>query len=252
MKKSMVYTAGTTRALEYAAHYLKEAGVPVTQTPQWNVAHLLLDVPSFRFGTTLEDEKNLDTLLSALPQDITVWGGQINHPALADYARVDLLKDEWYLAQNAAITAHCALQVATPLLHTTIAETPTLILGWGRIGKCLGKLLRDMGCPVTIASGSEDKRALLESLGYWTTDTASVASVLSRFRLIFNTIPEMVLPEQAQKDCDSCIKIDLASRRGIAGEDVIWARGLPGVYAPESSGRLIAQSFLRLRKEEKP
>ena len=45
------------------------------------------------------------------------------------------------------------------------------------------------------------------------------------------------------------MKIDLASEKGLGGEDVIWARGLPGIHAPESSGRLIAETCLRLGME---
>ena len=126
----------------------------------------LLDVPSFRPGSPLAEPGKLDSLLGALPRNITVWGGGLSRPALENYTVVDLLKDETYLARNAAITACCALQVAAPYLQTTWTETPTLILGWGRIGKCLGRLLRSQDCPVTIASGSEEKRGALASLGY--------------------------------------------------------------------------------------
>lgn len=249
MREMTVFCAGITSALQYAAQYLKKAGVSVTESPRWDAGHLLLDVPSFRPGTALSDAKNLDTLLGSLPGDILVWGGNLDHPGLKGYSVVDLLKDERYLAQNAAITAHCALQVAAPLLHTTWAETPTLILGWGRIGKCLGKLLKSMDCPVIVASGSEAKQAALRSLGYDAADLSAIHSILHGYRLIFNTVPEMILPEEKQKHCEKCVKIDLASKRGIAGEDVIWARGLPGTYAPESSGKLIAETFLRLERE---
>ena len=249
MVQKPVYCAGTTPALAYAVHFLKRAGIPVTDSPRWDVRHLLLDVPSFRPGTPLTEEKNLDTLLSALPGDVTIWGGNLEHPVLTGYAVVDLLKDETYLAQNAAITAHCALQVAAPLLHTTWAETPTLILGWGRIGKCLGRLLKSQDCPVTIASSSDAKRAALRSLGYAAADLGSLHAILPQYRLIFNTVPEMVLPESDMGGSEDCVKIDLASKRGIAGENVVWARGLPGIYAPESSGKLIAETLLRLGME---
>jgi hypothetical protein len=43
--------------------------------------------------------------------------------------------------------------------------------------------------------------------------------------------------------------IDLASRQGIDHEDVIIARGLPGIHFPESSGILIAKTFLQYYKE---
>ena len=39
--------------------------------------------------------------------------------------------------------------------------------------------------------------------------------------------------------------MDLASVRGISGDRVIWARGLPNQDAPEESGMLIAKTALR-------
>lgn len=249
MTHKPVYCAGTTPAMAYAKRHLLESGVPVTDTPQWNAGHLLLDVPSFRPGSSLCDSKNLDTLLSALPRDIVIWGGNLNHPALEGFHTIDLLQDETYLAANAAITAHCTLEVASPLLTTTWNQTPVLIIGWGRIGKCLARLLKSMDCPVTVAARKERDRAALASLGYDAADPANLVSSLPEFRLICNTAPEPVLSEQNTTLCQNCVKIDLASRKGIAGEDVVWARGLPGVHAPESSGRLIAETFLRLSKE---
>jgi hypothetical protein len=42
------------------------------------------------------------------------------------------------------------------------------------------------------------------------------------------------------------VKIELASSPGLEGDDVIEALGLPGKYAPETSGKLIARTILRL------
>ena len=42
-----------------------------------------------------------------------------------------------------------------------------------------------------------------------------------------------------------CVKIELASTDGMAGDDIVIARGLPGVHLPESSGELIAKTFLK-------
>jgi hypothetical protein len=65
-----------------------------------------------------------------------------------------------------------------------------------------------------------------------------------RYRVIFNTVPTLLLEQTSSR----CLKIDLASVPGIAGEDVIHARGLPGKKAPESSGELIARRLLQLMK----
>ena len=46
------------------------------------------------------------------------------------------------------------------------------------------------------------------------------------------------------------VAVELASTPGMAGDNIISALGLPGKMAPESSGKLIAETFLRLSKEE--
>ena len=51
---------------------------------------------------------------------------------------------------------------------------------------------------------------------------------------------------------ENIVVMDLASQKGIQGSKVIWARGLPGIHAPESAGRLIAETFLRKVKEVTP
>lgn len=250
MKRCLIYPIGTTSAVKYAAEFLSKAGLELLDHPAPEVTHLLLDVPSFGNDGKLRGGGSLEKILETLPQYITVIGGKLEHSALEEYKTVDLLQNEEYLARNAAITADCAVQVAAPLLKTTFAHSPALIIGWGRIGKCLGQLLRNMGCPVTIAARKDKDRAMLAALGHETADPARLQD-LGHYRLIFNTAPETVLSTRQMEQCKNCVKIDLASRRGLPGTDVLWARGLPGIYAPESSGRLIADTLLSIIKEEK-
>lgn len=236
--------AGSTQAVQYAARILSQSNLTVTHTPVWNTGHLLLDVPSFRPGSVLSQEKNLDTLLGSLPQDITIWGGNLEHPALADFRKIDLLKLESYLQENAAITARCALKLAIPLISSIPEDSPVLIFGWGRISKYLAPLLAAKGYPVCIAS-----RKPLQVQGYEAISADQLTASLPRFRLIINTAPAPVLSMEDSARCANCIKMDLASVKGLAGEDVIWARGLPGIHAPEESGALIARTILNILKE---
>lgn len=251
MKDLLIYPIGATEACRYAADILKDAGVPLVDHPTPEVSCLLLDVPSFSAPGILRGGGELRRLLSMLPPDITVIGGNLNDAALATYRKLDLLQDAEYLAVNAAITGDCALQVAAPLLKTTFSDSPALVIGWGRIGKCLAQLLRSVGSDVIVAARKEPDRAILRALGYRAVDISGINQVLPGIRVIFNTVPEMVLTGAVMKGCKNCVKIDLASKPGIEGEDVVWARGLPGAYAPESSGRLIAGSILnRIREDE--
>ena len=249
MEKWLIFQAGTTPAAGYAADYLKQGGISLVDQPTPEVTHLLLDVPSFDQKGLLRGGGDPEKLLDMLPQNIRVIGGNLEHPALDGYETVDLLKNADYISENAAITADCALRVAAPLMKTTFRQADALVLGWGRIGKCLSQLLRCMGTDVTVGARKESDRAMLRALGYKAVDTAGLND-LSRYRMIFNTVPEMVLDGSKTAMCRNCVKIDLASKPGIAGDDVVWARGLPGLYAPEASGVLIAKTIIKHLKEE--
>jgi hypothetical protein len=56
----------------------------------------------------------------------------------------------------------------------------------------------------------------------------------------------MISEKESAISRSDCLKIDLASQIGIEGDDVLWARGLPGKDAPESAGWLIARTIERL------
>lgn len=248
MNVPVFYTAGKTEALRHAATQLQRFGCNFASRPDSSVTHLLLDVPSFEPDGKLKGGELLCDVLNCLTKNVTVFGGNISRPELEGYAAVDLLKDPYYLAQNANITAHCALQVALPQLPVIPEGCHVLVIGWGRIGKCLARLLKQQGAIVTVAARKESDRAMLLSLGYDTEDSSTLGYSLLRYRIIFNTVPEMILTKGALVHCrPDCLKVDLASVQGIEADDVLWARGLPGKYAPETSGELIARSILRYR-----
>lgn len=245
MRKILIYSAGATQATEFALRFLPFS---LTDHPTPEVSHLLLDVPSFDPGGNLRGGGALEPVLERLPVNICILGGNLSIPALGNYTTLDLLQDPEYTAQNGSITANCAIQLALPLLGITLSGCTVLILGWGRIGKCLAQLLRQMGAQVTVAVRRDADRAMLLALGYRGVFVDELNDKLNEFRLVYNTIPAAVLPEDPpfRKDC---VKIELASTPGL-GADAVDGRGLPGKLAPESSGALIARRITALLKKE--
>ena len=241
MKPMLIYPAAATEAVRYAVLNLHKEGIRTIDHPAPEITHLLLDVPGFSPDGKLRSGEEIESILERIPPDVTVVGGNLDHPALSGYKFMDLLKDEEYLAQNASITADCALRVAAPLMKTTFRDSPTLILGWGRIGKCLADLLKRVGAKVTVAARKASDRAMLNALGFEAVDFSHLPQAC---RLVFNTVPG-----QNFDSFSNCISIDLASKQSLTGEDVVWARGLPGTMVPEGSGSLIAKTILRLCKE---
>ena len=232
-----IYCPVRNQALDYAARHL-----PVCAAPDQQVTHLLLPIPSFHTDGSIRGGGDLDAVLSVLPENITVIGGNLNHPSLSHYQTLDLLQDPIYVTENADITARCAIGLLADLLPCTLKDLPVLLLGWGRIGKCLARLLRANDARVTVFARKETDRAMLQALGYST----QAAPDPTGFRVVINTAPAAVL-HACPKDV---FKMELSSVLGIGGENVLWARGLPAIHAPESSGKLIADTILRLFKKE--
>jgi dipicolinate synthase subunit A len=245
LNKIVFYPAGDGAALRHCAEFLEDEGYGIAQCPDDRVTHLLLPVPSFENGR-IKGGWKLEGILSSLPGDLAVIGGKLDHPALVRYHRIDLLEDAHYLAQNAAITAACALKLALSKLPVTLQDQPVLVIGWGRIGKCLARMLRLLDARVAVQARKDSDRAMLSALGY------QPRQALDGYRVIFNTVPFPVISEAESALCRSdCLKIDLASEPGIAGEDVLHARGLPGKDAPETTGELMGRTILRLLRERR-
>ena len=131
MSKIQICCPPGNPATDHAAEYLKEAGIAVSDTAE-GATHLLLPVPTRSFDD--------------LPEGVVVIGGNLH--CLPGYRTIDLLRDPMYLAENAAITARCAIA----LIGKELNGLPVLVLGWGRIGKCLGKFLSAAGARVTSAA----------------------------------------------------------------------------------------------------
>ena len=129
-------------------------------------------------------------------------------------------------------------------LRCEITRANILILGWGRIGKCLTHQLHHLNANVTVYARKHEDQALLRALGYRYATREELGRSLSRYHCIVNTIPAPVLTE-AEPTRPGCLKLELASGIWLTGEDVTLAHGLPGKYKPEASGALIAKTIAK-------
>lgn len=244
MNQPVIWIPQRTSALDFAAAKLQGRGWNTVSAPSGSVTHVLLPVPCKLRADTLE------ALLSPLGKDVTVLGGFLDDTA-ADRRRINLLADSAYQAENAMITAYCALRLGADALTVTWERCPVLVLGWGRIGKCLGRLLQRLGAEVTVAARKEADRAICRALGYGALTFPEAEDQVSGFRAVYNTVPSPVLSRQATGHCAGTVFIELASKPGMEGAGIIDGRGLPGKMAPESAGSLIARTvtYLCSRKE---
>ena len=239
MFKGTVLCVPRSEAIRHAAANLRSLGICVTEKCAPDVTHLLLPVPSFPAG-----DEYLAHLLAKLPDDLIISGGNLNSPLLEGYACVDFLQDHYYLAENAAITARCALDILDNRFGDDYTEKQFLVIGWGRIGKCLTQLLKERKATVTVAARKPADLAMIRALGTRSIHISAARGETARYDGIINTVPVLLYPKIEVKT--DAVLLELASRPGMTGSDIIDGRGLPGKLAPAQSGRLIAETFIRL------
>lgn len=160
---------------------------------------------------------------------------------------------------NAIPTAEGAIAIAMEELPVTLHGSNCLILGFGRIGKVLAHMLQGMGAYVTCTARKESDLAWIQVKGYHSLRTDHINRELSRFDVIFNTVPALLLSEETLRATKpEVLLIDLASKpggidfaaAGNLGRKAIWALSLPGKVAPLTAGSIIKDTVLHILQEQ--
>ena len=175
-----------------------------------------------------------------------------------DVKVIDYFGDEGLQLKNAMVTAEGAISLAMKLLPVTLYGCETAVIGYGRIGKFLADRLQALGASVTVYARraevlvqAELNRCRGRLLEQEEATSAIPDKELSSYRVIFNTVPCRLLERKdLQRIPKDCLLMDLASVPGgfdhKAAEELerqaVWATALPGKYAPESAGRILAET----------
>lgn len=148
--------------------------------------------------------------------------------------------------QNARITADGAVELAKQHAKLPLADANILIIGWGRIGKCLAWTLSKENANITVSARRDTDLSEIALLGLRPEHTGAYRHGLD-YDLIINTVPAQVMDvKQASAIKEDCMLLELASEPGgfpaEALERVTVARGLPGTYAPRTAGALLCDA----------
>ena len=172
---------------------------------------------------------------------------------------IDILKYEDLTVLNAIPTAEGAIQIAMEKSKITLHGSKCLILGFGRIGKILAKMLIGIGADVYCEARKQSDIAWIKSYGYNAIDLTELDIYLNDFDFIFNTIPHLILDKDKLSLINKeCVLIDLASKPGGIDFDEAknlklqteWALALPGKVAPRTSANYIYQIIKSIIKNK--
>lgn len=171
----------------------------------------------------------------------------------------DYFEREELIVANAYLTAESAVAIALNSCKESILDMSVLVMGYGRIGKMLCRILKGFGVNVYASARKKKDFEWIRAYGYSPVDTSRVCDIVSGCGVIFNTIPNLVLSEK-ELHClpKDCLIIDLASKPGgidfeaakNLGLRVVWALALPGKYKPVSAGKVIAKTIFNIIEDE--
>ncbi|BBI34381.1 dipicolinate synthase subunit A [Cohnella abietis] len=172
---------------------------------------------------------------------------------------IELFERDDVAIYNSIPTAEGALMMAIQNTDITIHDSKCIVLGLGRTGFTMARILQAVGAHVKVGVRRDEAFARAFEMGFEPFYMAELARQAGNIDLIFNTIPTMIVTAQVilQLPLRACI-IDLASKPGGTdfrfaekrGIKALLAPGLPGIVAPKTAGRIIANSLTQIILED--
>jgi dipicolinate synthase subunit A len=172
---------------------------------------------------------------------------------------IELFERDDVAIYNSIPTAEGALMMAIQNTDITIHNANCIVLGLGRTGFTMARTLQALGAHVKVGVRRDEAFARAFEMGFEPFYMPELARQAGNIDLIFNTIPTMIVTAQviAQLPLRACI-IDLASKPGGTdfrfaekrGIKALLAPGLPGIVAPKTAGRIIANSLTQIILED--
>lgn len=162
-----------------------------------------------------------------------------------------------FKAANALPTAEGAIASAIMNHKGCITKSRILVTGFGKTGRVLSSMLRNMGAHVSVSARKSADIGMINALGM---NAVYTDNITGRYDIIFNTVPAVVLGENELSTLSSGgIVIDIASMPGGVdtasavklGIKVYHELSIPGRTAPQYAGKIIKNTVLKVAEEEK-
>lgn len=215
---------------------------------------ILLPIPTSRDEKYLTDSEIPISELSSLINGETLIVGYGIPRELLNYASdggarlLDLSCDEDFLLENARLTANGTLGYILTNYQRDISELRIGVVGYGRIGRELTRLLLMLSSAVCVYTTRETVAMELGEMGVGC-ELVSADICVAPLDILINTAPARLFEEKRlPRGADI---IDLASGSNFEpSERLIKLPSLPNRYYPLSSGRLYAERVRRFLKSE--
>lgn len=211
-----------------------------------------------------EELRLTDVHISSLPKHAKVYTGMAksylkNLCAAHGIGVVELFDRDDVAIYNSIPTAEGALMMAIQNTDITIHGSVCMVLGFGRTGFTMAKTLQGLGATVKVGVRKPEHFARAWEMGFQPFYTKDLYPEVGNIDLLFNTIPTMIVTAQVITNIPHrALIIDLASKPGGTdfrfaerrGVKAMLAPGLPGIVAPKTAGRIMANTLSQLIEED--
>lgn len=161
---------------------------------------------------------------------------------------VNIQEDDVYIRDNALISAEGALHAAMSRVDYTLRGALCAVVGYGRIGQELTRLLLALGAKVHVIARREASRTQAKIDGAQAFNTAAMAEAFCDVQMLFNTVPCRIIDcEHLQSLLPGALIMELASppygfdleKARSLGFNAVLESGIPSRYAPRTAARLL-------------
>lgn len=227
---------------------------------------LILPVP----GTSLEGELETifsnekviltEQMLQQTPSHCTIYSGisnsylnQISNNA--NRKLIQLFERDDVAIYNSIPTVEGTIMMAIQNTDITIHQSKVAVLGLGRVGMTVARVFSLLGAQVKVGARKSEHLARVTEMGLKPFHLENLHDEIKDIDICINTIPHPILNAGviAKMPLDALI-IDLASKPGGTdfryaerrGTKALLAPGLPGIVAPKTAGRILANVLSQL------
>lgn len=168
---------------------------------------------------------------------------------------LELLERDDVAIYNSIPTVEGTLMITIQNTDFTIHGSKAIVLGFGRTGITLARVLDALGANVRVGVRKPEYMARIYEMGLEPFHIDDLDKKVSDIDLLYNTIPQMVVTAKVIANLPlHAFIFDLASKPGGTdfryaekrGIKALLAPGLPGIIAPKTAGNIIGDVIVTM------
>lgn len=161
---------------------------------------------------------------------------------------------------NSIPTAEGTIMMALEETDHTIHSSRVIVTGFGRVGNTVANKFSALGAKVSVCARSIRDLARITEMGLQAVPLEKLEEHTYDCDLLINTIPAPIVTKEAIQNLPpNAFIIDLASKPGGTdfefaekrGIKAILARSLPGIVAPRTAGKILADVIQQILEEKR-